>query len=308
MLATIKSFVLLCAMLPFAASCADIPADEPPMPQKVVYSAPYWTCGEKDSLNVLAIGNSFTEDALANMPSILREKGDSNIVVAAITRGGGTLDQVWGNHERMEKNGYSFSERSAAGWKGYPEISCLDAALAHRKWDVVVLQQVSGLSGKKDTYEPYLSKLMALIAEQHPQARILFHKTWSYSRTSDHWDYGKYHNSQEEMSDSIDCAVSAIKDRFSMVIPSGDLLHALRKTRFNTDKDLTRDGYHLAPGFPQYAVSLLWYDMMIAPITGKETFPINFRSTPNDLNSIPTTDEMMEEIEFHIHRLHPAVK
>ena len=53
--------------------------------------------------------------------------------------------------------------------------------LAADKWDVVTVQQASHESWRPESYEPYGTRLLALVAELAPQAKVYVQQTWSYT-------------------------------------------------------------------------------------------------------------------------------
>ena len=102
-------------------------------------------------MNVLAIGNSFSEDATRYLHGIARADGEV-MNVTNLFIGGCSLER----HYRNMLSGEAAYELQCNGHKtGFP-VS-LSEALLNRKWDVVTVQQVSNLSFVKDSYEPYIS-------------------------------------------------------------------------------------------------------------------------------------------------------
>lgn len=138
-------------------------------------------------------------------------------------------------------------------------------------WDVITLQQVSGLSGLPESYEPYLTKLAEAVRAACPGAKLYFHQTWAYEPDSDHPHFSNYGCDQQKMYDAIIAASEAAAQRIGAeLIPSGRVIQQLR-TRVpefdypNGGISLCRDGYHMSFDYGRYAVAATW----LARLTGE---------------------------------------
>ena len=130
-------------------------------------------------MNVLAIGNSFSEDATRYLHGIARADGETlNVVNLYI--GGCTLEKHFRNmlseakayelQYNGEKTGFYFS---------------LKDALLNRRWDVITLQQGSPVSFNKESYSPYVNRLVEYVKASSPKAKIYIHETWAYENGSE---------------------------------------------------------------------------------------------------------------------------
>ena len=112
----------------------------------------------KDTLKVLAIGNSFSQDAVEqNLYEIAAEDGKV-FVIGNMYIGGCSLERHI-NNALTDKRDYDY-RKIGSGVKREFKRTTLDEALRDEKWDVVSLQQVSGKSGMPASYEPYLEDLV----------------------------------------------------------------------------------------------------------------------------------------------------
>lgn len=222
---------------------------------------------ESAGLKILAIGNSFTDDATRHMPDLLCTLEEDDVFFTKVTKGGGSLQRHWDNFTTFNDE-YNFSFCQNAEWK-QTNIGTINSAIEFTDWDYVVLQQVSDLSGLYDTYQPYLDSLIYTVKKINPDVRIVWHMTWSYASTSTHPGFAKYDNDSRKMYESILSAADHVRNLVDTIIPSGKLINDLRGSDLNTDLELTRDGYHLDQGFPSYAVSCLWHECLITPYTNK---------------------------------------
>lgn len=216
---------------------------------------------------ILAIGNSFSEDATRYVHQIAESAGEECLVVNLYI-GGCPLwyhaDNIVTNKQeyRYERNG-EITERRVS----------ISEAMAEEDWDVITIQQVSGLSGKIESFTPFADELIAYIRANKPKAEILFHQTWAYPTGSRHSDFVKYDFSQKKMYEQI---VSASRDfaasRGLGIILAGEVIEHLRgKKEFTPDRggiDLCRDGFHLNLTYGRYAAGAAWF----AKIFGKKDF------------------------------------
>ena len=106
-------------------------------------------------LRILAVGNSFSEDATYYLHQILEIAGVENQVVNLYI-GGCSLEKHWRNIEKNARE-YQFQFN---GTKTDRRVTVKEV-LKEAKWDVIVTQQASHDSGWLDTYEPFLGKIVA---------------------------------------------------------------------------------------------------------------------------------------------------
>ena len=174
-------------------------------------------------LKILAVGNSFSQDATA-----LAELLSEELFVRNLFIGGCSLER---HCEEIESGSADYSyqqngEQCVLGGKS------LEWALTAENWDVITVQQVSHLSGKKDTYYPWLTRLMDFIGA-HTDAKIVFHETWAYEDGCNHPGFANYHNDREEMEKEIASACAEICKREKLdAVRTGDFIAALRKNDF----------------------------------------------------------------------------
>ena len=119
------------------------------------------------TLNVLAIGNSFSVDATRYLHQVAEAAGvDTKIVNLHI--GGCPLERHWRNIESGER-AYNYqlngviTERSAS----------IAEVLEEETWDYIITQQVSHDSGWLISYEPFLGLILNYLKEKAPNAKIL---------------------------------------------------------------------------------------------------------------------------------------
>jgi len=209
---------------------------------------------------ILAIGNSFSVDAMQYLYDVLKAGDGEDIHLGNLYIGGCSLQ----THATNLANGtaaYTYYQNTTGTWK--ESKSDIVSALKSEEWDYVTVQQVSGYSGIPDSYEPYLSEILKAIKENCPGATIAWHMTWAYQRGSTHSDFPKYESNQQKMYDAIVNTVKSnvlTKDDISLVIPSGTAIQNARTSIFGDN--LTRDGYHMSYNVGRVITAYMWAKML----------------------------------------------
>ncbi len=206
-------------------------------------------------MNILSIGNSFSQDAHRYLHKIAKADG-VNINTFNLYIGGCSLSLHYRNmisEERaytLEMNGES------TGFK----VS-LKNALLNRDWDVVTIQQASRVSTDYETYQPYINEIVNCIKECVPKAKIAIHQTWAYEQDSpalkEKLGYAEHTQMFEDVKASYQKAFEGVNA--DMIIQSGEVLQRL--IAFGVEK-VHRDTCHLSYGIGRYAVGLLWYSLL----------------------------------------------
>ena len=96
-------------------------------------------------IKILAIGNSFSQDAIETYLFELAQSEDIQVVIGNLYIGGASLDLHWDN-AKDNKPAYQYRKIDISGTKtNTPNIAISDA-LADEDWDFISFQQVSGLT------------------------------------------------------------------------------------------------------------------------------------------------------------------
>jgi hypothetical protein len=217
-------------------------------------------------MQVLAIGNSFSQDATAYLKKI-SEFGKGDITVVNLVIGGCSLSRHYRNMLSGEK-AYSMEFNGQA--TGF--YVSLDEALLSRDWDVVTIQQASHFSFKEESYQPYLDSLADYIRECCPQAKLYLHETWAYEEGSERlFKVAKYETRNAMYNDLHAAYLKAAEDiKADGFIPSGTLMQKLIE---NGVTRLHRDSFHASYDIGRYALALLWFKKL----TGKSVLDNGFR-------------------------------
>ncbi len=202
---------------------------------------------------ILAIGNSFSQDATALLGLITDELYVRNLYI-----GGCSLERHCRNI-RENKREYCYEENGA---KCVCELVGIEQALKDGAWDYVAVQQVSGLSGIEDSFYPYLPELTAYI-KRYTSAEIVLHRTWAYETDSSHPDFARYGNNQIAMWNAIENAYDSVAEREGLrIIDVGRAIQDLRsRPVFDYAKgglSLNRDGFHLSLNYGRFVAAAVW--------------------------------------------------
>lgn len=219
------------------------------------------------TVNVLSIGNSFSEDAQRYLHDLSRSE-DTRIESVNLYIGGCSLERHFRNmvgdrrEYTLEVNGHR-----AEGFF----VSIKDALTA-RAWDVVTLQQASHFSYNPDTYFPYINKLAEYVRELCPKAKIMLHQTWGYEtgskRLQDH-SFQSYDEMFEQVKLSYQKAAESI--HADGIIPSGAAFqYALRHGM----ESVHRDTFHAKYGVGRFILALVWYGYL----TGNDIRNVKYRT------------------------------
>ena len=224
------------------------------------------------SLKVLAIGNSFSVDAMQHLYDVAKAEGVEEIVLGNLYIGGCPLDKHAAN-ARTGDQVYKFYKNTTGEWLTHPSMVSLLEGLQDERWDLITMQQGSAKSGIADTYQPHLNDLIAFVNENktNPDAKLYWHMTWAYQGDSDHSAFPDYGNSQDAMYLGI---VNALQqsveptEAFTGILPVGTAIQNAR-TGFVGDT-LTRDGFHLSD-LGRLIASYTWY----AVLDGQPLYTVN---------------------------------
>ena len=259
----------------------------------VVMATPATARKYGDTLRILAIGNSFSDDGMEHLPALLEDLGIENVELARLYVGGCTLERHMQFYDK-EEAAYLFYHSKAGEnrWVKAEQKASLQEALAMGEWDIITMQQASGVSGLYESYVPHLERLIGVVKAAQPQAELVWHMTWSYSTDSNHKEYPNYDRNQQKMYQAItECVHRLLKDYkvIETIIPSGTAIQSLRESAINNaPKDFTRDGYHMDFGAGRYALACTWYETLIRPYTHRSMMGNGVRL---DLGDIKVTDQ-----------------
>lgn len=213
----------------------------------------------KESLKILAIGNSFSIDGMEYLWDIANSYGVKEIVLGNLYIGGCSLDKHYKNMTQ-DAPAYRYYKNTAGSWSSTADVA-ISTALKDEKWDIITVQQASGENVNDGSYDN-LPNILKYIEQRKPkkETKILWHMTWAYQSDSTQKAFEAYGRDQNKMYEGIlERVQSNVLNEESIVgvIPAGTAIQNLRKT--SVGDTLTRDGYHLSKGLGRYTAALTWY-------------------------------------------------
>lgn len=232
-------------------------------------------------MNVLCIGNSFSQDATRYLHQISNDE----IFVRNLYIGGCSLETHMNNIK--ENNAYYEYQKNGRKLK----MTSINDALKKRKWDYITIQQVSHFSGMEETYEPFISFIIDYLKKECPNAEIVFHRTWAYDPKSSHGGFVNYNNSTPLMYEKIVEASTSIANKYGLrTIDNATAIQRARELdEFNPEKgnlSINRDGFHLSLDYGRYLAGLTMYKFF----TGKSATEVTY--APED-----TDPEIIEKLK-----------
>lgn len=228
-------------------------------------------------INILSIGNSFSQDAQAYLHDLAKSEG-VQIETVNLMIGGCSLETHFRNL-KGDKQAYTL-EVNGHNCGGF--LVSIKEALLARGWDYITLQQVSSLSYKEDSYNPYIQELASCIRELCPKAKLLIHQTWAYESHSENIHTQGF-ETHEQMYEKIQqcyekCYLAAHADG---MIPSGRAFKTALELGISS---IYRDSFHAKLGVGRFILALVWYKYL----TGNSIDHVHFTSF----------DEAVSECEY----------
>lgn len=142
----------------------------------------WWLDKHNYTKNLLMIGNSFSYYYVEELYGIAEAAG-VHLNIYNVYYSGCSLEKHWNWLQNDEKN-YEFYVTNADGRRALSGNVGLKQCLAVADWDIISLQQASTtyidtVDTAKALTEPYAEELYGYLREKFPNARYLWHQTWS---------------------------------------------------------------------------------------------------------------------------------
>ena len=182
---------------------------------------------ENKHLNVLTIGNSFTESLKAFFPDVVTSVPGCELHLEGANHGGCELERHWKYISCEESDGV-FSMYQDRRWK-------LREILAREKWDIVSIQQASHYSWRPETYQPYAKNIVEYVRNYAPDAEIVIQQTWAYRADDPRiMPGGAWKIDQSEMYRRLTDAYLALSKQLGLrIIPTGKAVQIARQHEAN---------------------------------------------------------------------------
>ncbi len=212
-------------------------------------------------VKILAIGNSFSEDALEYYLYGLANAAGKKIVIGNLYIGGATLDQHVQN-ATGNAAAYAYRKIGEDGIKTNTTNTAISTAVADEDWDYISFQQASPNSGQYNTFVTPLPALYNYVKGKatNPHVKYVLHQTWAYAQSSPHADFPNYNKDQETMYLAIVDAYNQAKGLINteLIVPAGTAIQNGRTSVIGDN--FCRDGYHLDLNIGRYTASCTWFE------------------------------------------------
>lgn len=227
-------------------------------------------------IKILAIGNSFSQDAVESYLDDLALSSGVRLIVGNLSIGGCSLETHWINANGNIAD-YSY-RKITEGVSATLSSQTLLYGIKDEDWDYITFQQVSYNSGIYKTYFPYLTNLVQYVKNNATNANVKFamHQTWAYATNSTHSGFVNYDRDQQKMYQAIVDTVNtaAAQVGIDIIIPSGTAIQNGRTSYIGDN--FCRDGYHLSLDLGRYTASCTWFEKLIGKsVIGNSYAPAN---------------------------------
>jgi len=213
-------------------------------------------------LKVLAIGNSFSEDALEQYFWQIANAAGKEVMVGNMYIGGADL-ATHANNAMSDAGNYSYRVIDINGTRTVTSGVSLSDAVNDQEWDVISFQQASYFSGLYDTFVEPLPIVYNRVSDwnEYEHTDYVLHKTWAYAQNSTHSGFPNYDSDQMTMYNAIINAYNQADDLIPVVdvIPAGTAIQNGRTSYLGDG--FTRDGFHLND-LGKYTAALTWFEEM----------------------------------------------
>ena len=229
---------------------------------------------KKDTIRLLTIGNSFSQDAVEQYLYELAKEVGIHMIIGNAYKGGQSLEQHWTD---LTQNHDVYEYRKVVnGVRTNTPHALLPPIITDEQWDYISFQQASHYSGLTTTYEPFLSELIQYTDSIKTGQNVQYgwHMTWAYSQDSNHGGFANYSRQQDVMYDSIRYAVQwthILHPEFSFNVPCGTAIQNARTTYLGDN--MNRDGFHLDYKIGRYTAACTWLET----ITGISPVGLSYR-------------------------------
>lgn len=211
-------------------------------------------------VKILAIGNSFSEDALESFLYGLANSRSHKIVIGNLYIGGASLSLHLQNATN-NANAYSYRKINQQGIKATTANVSIATALADDNWDYISFQQESPSSGLFNTFAPLVDLYNYVKTKTtNPSVKYVLHQTWAYQKNSTYSAFANYDRDQDKMYAGIVDAYTKAQTLIpaNVVVPAGTAIQNGRTSIIGDN--FCRDGYHLDVNIGRYTAACTWFE------------------------------------------------
>lgn len=258
------------------------------------------------TLNILFIGNSFTEDAVQHLPGIVAAAGLGKVRMVHMNFGGRTIAEHASGYFTADDYKCYRSDPGTSAWTRDNGKYTVQDIVEENEWNVVSIQEHTGRpvawNWTADNQHQIEQWLANMNGDQSGMPQFVYIMSQAYG-DPDIVTYGQSgwltdnFASQAAMFEAIASRGRKVQRDTAVdtVIPTGTTLQNLRSSSLNTPYDLTRDGYHMDLGLARYAAACTVFESVVAPAFAGasldgNSFRFSTSSTQDTKYSTPVTD------------------
>lgn len=232
-------------------------------------------------IKILAIGNSFSADAVEQELYGLFEAIGQKVIIGDAYIGGCPLEKHAAN-AKSDAAEYSY-RKIVNGVKTTTSSVKLSAIMKDEDWTFVSLQEGAGFHGfYNDSYngtthsmEPHLGEMVKYVKEKCPGARLVYHAPWVAKADYTGVKFSYYGFNQAKMYEMIIKAtkeVLAAYPDFKLCMNVMDAIQNLRSSYIGDN--VNRDGWHLNYTTGRYTAGCLWFERIMGQsVVGNKYHP-----------------------------------
>ncbi|WP_207491638.1 DUF4886 domain-containing protein [Aridibaculum aurantiacum] len=212
-------------------------------------------------IKVLAIGNSFSENALESNFYDLAKASGKKVIVGNLFIAGASLD-LHKKNALGQLYAYEYRKIDETGTKKTYKPFSIDVALLDEPWDYISFQQASPESGLLPTVQAALPDLYNYVKSKskNPGAKYVYHSTWAYAPVTTNTGFANYNNNQLTMYNAIVNVAQNVNtiSPIDMIVPTGTAIQNARTSQLG-ESFTVADGYHLNT-LGKYVAACTWYE------------------------------------------------
>lgn len=254
-----------------------------------------------NSLKVLTIGNSFSDDTMEYVYKIAKEAGIEYVELGNLRASNCSLSTHVSNAQNNSK-AYMFRywADGATTWQDTGTWTSgaytMYDAIKKTDWDYIVFQQVSTESANASTYDS-LSQLMSYVDthKTNPDVKYAWQITWSARE-----DYANQLPAFNEIIDAVNAKITS-NNKISVIIPAGTAIENA-KTSYLTPKNIQRDAKHLSYGIGRYIAGLTLVKALTGLSIDNSTYPL-VDTEGHSLTSGTDTQKMGFEFNEEVNKI-----
>ncbi len=271
--AAFTAITVLCACTPSSADNNEKPDDNgqtDPTPTPTPNPDPKPDPGLPETIKILAIGNSFSADAVEQELYGLFEAEGQKVIIGNLYIGGCPLEKHAAN-AASDAAAYSYRKIVNGTMTKTPDTR-MSEALADEDWTFISVQEGAGYHGYYNTtyngithtMEPALTDLLNVIRSKCKNARLVYHAPWAAKTGYTGPKFSYYGFDQNVMYNMICTATQEVlkaHPEFSLFMNSMDAVQNARTSYIGDN--MNRDGWHLNYTTGRYTVGCLWYEKIM---------------------------------------------